>query len=68
MFWGFFFPLSEVWLIYNVVFLSGVQHSDLVIHICLTFFRFFPIMVYYRMLIIVPFALQSVLVGYLLYI
>ena len=48
--WLIFF-LIEVLLIYNV---SGVQQSDSVIYIYIFFF----IMVYYRILNIVPYAIQ----------
>ena len=58
-----FFPLFilffiEVQLIYNVVLVSGVQQSDSVIHIYTFFFIFFSIMVYRRMLNIVPCVMQ----------
>lgn len=43
----------EVSLVYNVVFISGVQQSDLV-----TSYRFFSVMVYRRMLNVVPCAAQ----------
>ena len=49
---GFFFFLIEVWLIYSVVLVSGVQKSDTF------FFRFFSIIVYYKILNIVPCAIQ----------
>ena len=48
---GFFF-LIEVWLIYSVVLVSGVQKSDIF------FFTFFSIIVYYKILNIVPCAIQ----------
>jgi len=35
---SFFFFLIEVWLIYSVVLVSGVQQSDSVIHSCIYFF------------------------------
>ena len=44
----------EVQLIYNVVLISAVQQSDSVIHIYTFFFIFFSIMVYHRILNIVP--------------
>ena len=46
----------EVQLIYNVVLVSGVQHSDSVVYIF--FFIFFFIMAYYRILNIVPCAIH----------
>ena len=49
--------------IYNVVLESGVQQCDLVIYN-----QFFSIIGYYKMLRIVPCAIQQVLVGYLFYI
>ena len=54
----------EVWLIYNVVLVSGVQQSDLVIHIymyiCIySFSDSFPLQViYYKILSIVFCATQ----------
>ena len=46
------FFLIEVWLIYSVVLVSGVQKRD-------TFFlRFFSIIVYYKGLNIAPCAIQ----------
>ena len=47
----------NVQLIYNVVPVSAVQHSDSVIHVYMLFI-FFSIMVYYRILHIVPCAIQ----------
>ena len=46
----------EVKLIYNVVLISAVQQSDSVIHT--SFFIFFSIMVYHKVLNIVPCAIQ----------
>ena len=43
-----------MYLIYNVVLISAVQHSDSVIHIYTFFFTLFSIMVYPRLLNIVP--------------
>ena len=51
----FFF--IEVQLIYNVVLISAVQQSDSFIHIHAFFFIFFSIMVYHRILNIVPCAI-----------
>ena len=48
---------TEVYLIYNVMFNSAVQQSDLVMH-RYTFLIFLSIMVYHRMLNVVPSALQ----------
>ena len=45
-------------LIYNVVLISAVQQSDSVIHIYTFFFIFFSIMLYPRVLNIVPCAIQ----------
>ena len=47
--------LIEVLLIYNFVLVSGVQHSDSVIYIL---FQICSLIVYYRILIIVPSAIQ----------
>ena len=47
----------EVQLIYNVVLVPGVQQSDSVIYTIL-FFIFFYMMIYYRILNIVPCAIQ----------
>ena len=56
-------------MLYNVVLVSGVQHSDSVIHIHIFFFfRFFSHIGHYRILSSVPCAVQEVLVGYLFYI
>ena len=52
----FFF--IEVSSIYNVVLISAVQQNDSVIHIHTFFLIFFSIMVYHRILNIVPCALQ----------
>ena len=68
-FFFFLFLLIELWLIYNVVLDSGVQQSDSVIFIYIFFFRFFSIIGYYKILNIVPCAIQYrwVLVVYLFY-
>ena len=62
--------MAGVESIYNVVLVSGVQHSDSVIctHTCLFFSRFFSIIGYYRVLSRVPCAIQQVLVDYLSYV
>ena len=54
----FLIYLIEVYLIYNVVLISTVQQSDSVMHRYIFFFIFFSIMVYYRILNIVPCAIQ----------
>ena len=51
-------------MIYNVVLISAVQQSDSVIHIYTFFFIFFVIMVYPRVLNIVPCAIESDIVVY----
>ena len=48
--------------------ISAVQQSDSVIHIYTLFFIFFSIIVYYRILNIVPCAIQQDLVVYPFYI
>ena len=64
---GVFF-LIEVWLIYNVVLVSGVQPSDSVKHLCISIPRHtFSIIIPYKILNRVPCAIQSVLIGYLFY-
>ena len=50
--------IIEVELIYNVVLLSAVQQSDSVIHTYTFIFISFSIMVYHRLLNIVPCAVQ----------
>ena len=56
--------LIELWLVYNAMLVSGVQQSDSVIcisiylSIYLFFFRFFSIIGYYKILNIVPCAIQ----------
>ena len=55
----------EVQLIYNLVLVSGVQQSDSVLYILFIFFRLFSIIGYYKIMSIVPTAIQLVLVGYL---
>ena len=42
----------------NVVLVSGVQQSDSVMYIYVFFFIFFSIIVYYKILNIVPYAIQ----------
>ena len=57
-------------MIYSVVLVSSVQQSDSVIHmyIYIFSFRFFSLIGYYKILSVVPCAIQWVLVGYLFYI
>ena len=43
---------------YNVVLVSGIQHSDSVIYINIKLFRFFSLIGYYKILSIVPCAIQ----------
>ena len=43
---------------YSVVLVCAVQNNDPVIHILVAFFVFFPIMAYYKILNIVPHAIQ----------
>ena len=52
----FFFKVE---LTYNVVLVSGVQHSDLVIYIDIFFYRFSSLIGYYKMLSIVSCAVQE---------
>ena len=54
----FFIFFIEVELIYNVVATSAVQQSDSVIHTYTFFFILFSVMVYPRILNIVPCAMQ----------
>ena len=59
----------DVWWIYSVVFVSGVQQIDSGIPcISVFFFIFFSVTVFYRILNRVPFAIQEDLVAYPLYI
>ena len=60
------FYFIDVYLIYNVVLISAIQQCDSVTHtyIYTFFFIFFSIMVYLRILNIVPCALQQDLVAY----
>ena len=53
----FFFLGVE--LIYSVVVVSGVQHSDSVVCVCSFPFTFFSILVYYKILNMVPCAIQQ---------
>ena len=58
----FFF---EIWLVYSVVSISAVQQSDSVIHRH-SFLMLFYIMVYHRILNIVPCAIQWELFAHIL--
>ena len=59
----------DVWWIYSVVFVSGVQQVDSGIpRRSVFFFIFFSVTVYYRILNRVPCAIQEDLVAYPLYI
>ena len=51
-------------LTYNVMLVSAVQQNDSVIHMCALFFVFFSIMVYHKILNIVPCVIQPDLVVY----
>ena len=58
---SYFFKLTftGAYLTYNVVLVTGVQQSNLVIHIIYhLFFRFFPPISHYRVLSRVPCAIQ----------
>ena len=60
---------SAVLLIYNVVLISGVQHSESVTHIHISIFEeFFSHVGHSRVLSRVPYALQQVLISDLFYI
>ena len=59
-------------MVYNIVLVSCVQQSDSVNHIYVytyihSFFTFSSVIGYYKILSIVPCAIQSVVVGYLFY-
>ena len=57
-----FSSLTEVYLIYNGVLVSGVQHSDSVIHmcVCIYIFIFFSdsFLLWFKILHILPCAIQ----------
>ena len=63
----YFYVLIGVHLIYNAVFISAVQHSDSIIHTYTFLFRFFSCIGYYKILRIVPCAIQQVSVGFLFF-
>ena len=55
------FFLIEVYLIYNIMLVSNIQQSDSIIHIDIyipIFFSLDTFIVYYKILIIVPCAMQ----------
>ena len=62
----FFF--IDIYLIYNIVLVSDIQHSDSDIYIEreIFFFRFLSLIAYYKILSIVSYAILQVLVSYLL--
>ena len=60
----FFFFLIEIYLICNAVLVSGTQQIYIYIYI----FRLFSLIGHYKILIIIPCAIQYVLVIYLFYI
>ena len=45
-------------MIYSAVLVSAIQQSDSVLHMCTLFFIFFFVMVYHRILNLVPSAIQ----------
>ena len=56
-----FFFLIEIYLIYSIVLVSGIQQSDSVMYVCVyiyIYFRLFSITGYYKILNIVPCAIQ----------
>ena len=55
-----FFKKIELQLIYNIMLVSSVQDRDSVIHTYVSpfFFRFFSLIGYYKILSIVPCAIQ----------
>ena len=66
----FLFKKIELQLIYNLVFVSGVEQSSVIyIYICThtPLSRFFSIIGYYKILNIAPLAMRQVLVAYLFY-
>ena len=66
MAWSCKFCFFEVKLIYNAVLISGIQQSNSFVyeHIYFTYidFIFFSIMVYHKILYIIPCAIQDVVV------
>ena len=62
-----FLSLIDVQLIYIVVLISAVQQSDSVVYAYISFFRFFSLIGYYKILSIVPCAIQKILVIHFLY-
>ena len=75
----YLFLFTGVELIYNVVLLSAIQHSESVIYMCVcvcvcvcvckkhSFFKLFSHIGHYRVLSRVPYALQYVLISNLFY-
>ena len=61
------FYFIELQLIYYVVLISTVQQSDSVLYIYIYIYTFFSIMIYHRMLNIVPCDIQQYLVVNLFY-
>ena len=63
---SFFF--IDIYLIYNIVLVSDIQHSDSDIYIEreIFFFRFLSLIAYYKILSKVSYAILQVLVSYLL--
>ena len=59
--WFFYIYLIEVWLIYNIILVSGAQLSDQY------FCRLYSIISYYKIMAIIPCAIQYILVAYLFY-
>ena len=62
-------------MIQSVVLVSGILQSDSIytniykyIHICIFFFRFFSTIIYYKILNVVPYAMEQHLIVYLSYI
>ena len=55
----------EVWLNYNVVLIAAVEQSDSVAHMYTFFFIFISIMVYQRILNIIPCGIQEDLVFFM---
>ena len=66
------FNFTELYLIYNIMFFSGIQQSNSDTHthirISICFSRFFPIIAYYKILSRVHCAIQEILIAYPFYI
>ena len=52
-------------MINNIVLVLGIQQSDSIIHIHVSFFKFFSHVGYQRELSRVPCVIQEILIGYL---